>query len=130
MQAKDGKTYNLPNDPDFAGYNKSLVIETCSQPTDVKFTDFFGTNFEYKADSVEAWCNGCVHAETYSVDELSNLMLWSGNVGMMGPYRETPSPLQQLTWLRVRSCLTWSSSRNREDCARVRELRRGAQRRV
>ena len=68
QEVGDGTTLNHYQDENFAGFNSTLVAETCADPNGRYGQDGIATNILFKPKGVLAWCETCVHVIDMSVD--------------------------------------------------------------
>jgi hypothetical protein len=80
------QTLNLVYDPNFVGYNTTLSLEMCAEPTARTGLDNLGQTMPLAQSSVAEWCSRCVHPLDGSVDPTESLSLMRMNVDSMGTF--------------------------------------------
>ena len=87
------QTWNYPPDPNFSGWNSSLVSSVCAVVPGTGLpaarddgTPAGGGAAAFPADTVASWCERCVHAIDMTVDSTTPLGLIDDNVGAMGVF--------------------------------------------
>ena len=82
-----GYTYNMPapSEPEFAGYNLTLVRQTCAEPTKPTVGIFgVGVVTLFPPEAVTEWCAACTNAATRFVDPVTHVMELEANAAVMG----------------------------------------------
>eukprot|EP01051_Picozoa_sp_SAG22_P017000 SAG22_NODE_2526_length_2475_cov_2.738215_1_plen_317_part_00 len=77
------ETRNFPRDPNFAGFNLSMVAETCSVPAAITGLSNDGGPAVYSAAGVASWCETCVHPIDLVVDQTTDDVLIVSNLDAM-----------------------------------------------
>jgi hypothetical protein len=77
-------TMNWAEDPEFIGFNRTLVAEVCAAPASRRGTRGNGdNNAVYLAATVASWCETCVHAIDGTVDASTQTGRISSNISAM-----------------------------------------------
>eukprot|EP01047_Picozoa_sp_COSAG01_P013813 COSAG01_NODE_659_length_14436_cov_15.108112_3_plen_393_part_00 len=82
-----GYTYNkpAPSEADFAGYNLTLVMQTCAEPTQATVGIFgVGEVTLFSPEAVTSWCAACTNSATHFVDPMTHVMELEANAAVMG----------------------------------------------
>eukprot|EP01043_Picozoa_sp_COSAG02_P036645 COSAG02_NODE_2698_length_8208_cov_10.377482_3_plen_207_part_00 len=84
--APSGAKLNWAIDEDFAGFNRSLVAETCAEPYLERLgLSGLGVVRSYPPGAVVSWCETCKRNDE-SIDPTSGPAIRSANVAAMGRY--------------------------------------------
>ena len=78
------KTLNRPNDYDFDGFNTTLVVSVCTNPTDRTGLSGAGDRIDFVQAATRSWCEKCVHPVDLTPDTLRPRTLTTANVTAMG----------------------------------------------
>jgi hypothetical protein len=80
-----GGTLNWAEAENNAGFNATLVAETCADPADRRGTQGDGVEWTFPREAVQSWCERCVFNDG-RVDELTNIQFAQANIAAMGPF--------------------------------------------
>ena len=72
---------------DYVGFNTTLVVDICADPTDrLGKANGLGERFVWSKATVQSWCEACVHAIDGQVDDLTVASQSQANANAKGPF--------------------------------------------
>jgi hypothetical protein len=78
------KTLNRPNDDYFDGFNTTLLVSVCTNPSERTGLSGAGDPIDFVEPSVRSWCEKCVHPVDMMPDTLRPRTMTAENVAAMG----------------------------------------------
>jgi|EP01046_Picozoa_sp_COSAG06_P034306 hypothetical protein len=79
-------TWNAPDDPNFVGFNRTIVELVCADPSLAHHAEAVGELDAWLPANVNAWCGTCVLAATGEVNPLTQRRQMQDNVSAMGAF--------------------------------------------